>query len=154
MYKYVQKKLTPSFLCPWYLKISSGSEMFNNCYNYNNNNYSAECTCEEQKSYKDVWMHEREKYCNDGWMFLNKSPTMMCLATKKKKKKKKESSKRGQSTRTTTTVLCWTSPRLQRPGNYNNHVFATPSLVGQAAKHWSLWVGISFSQENWFCYLA
>ena len=51
VYKYVKKKLTPSFLCP-YLKISSGSEMFNSCYNYNN--YSAGCTCEEQKSYKDV----------------------------------------------------------------------------------------------------
>ena len=38
--------------------------MFNNCYNYNN--YSAGCTCEEQKSYKDVRMREREEYCNDG----------------------------------------------------------------------------------------
>ena len=74
-------------ICTWYLKISSGSEMFNNCYNYNNNNYSAECTCEEQKSYKDVWMYEREKYCNDGWIFLNKSPTMMCLAKKRKEKR-------------------------------------------------------------------
>ena len=40
--------------------------MFNNCYNYNNYYYSAGCTCEEQKSHKDVLMSEREEYCNDG----------------------------------------------------------------------------------------
>ena len=44
-YKYVQKKLTPSFHCPWYLKISSGSEMFNNyCEKLKNEN------CEEIKN--------------------------------------------------------------------------------------------------------
>ena len=35
-------------------------------------------------------MREWEEYCNDGWMFLNKRPTMMCLAKKKKKKQLKE----------------------------------------------------------------
>ena len=38
----------------------------------------------EKKSYKDVWMREWEEYCNDGWMFLNKRPTMMCLAKQNK----------------------------------------------------------------------
>ena len=52
--------------------------------------HSAGCTCEGKKSYKDVWMREWEEYCNDGWMFLNKRPTMMCLAKKKKKKRKKD----------------------------------------------------------------
>ena len=41
----------------------------------------------EKKSYKDVWMCEREEYCNDGWIFLNKRPTVMCLAKKERKKK-------------------------------------------------------------------
>ena len=45
--------------------------------------HSAGCTCEGKKSYKDVWMREWEEYCNDGWMFLNKRPTMMCLAKQK-----------------------------------------------------------------------
>ena len=27
---------------------------------------------ERKKSYKDAWMSEREEYCNEGWMFLNK----------------------------------------------------------------------------------
>ena len=39
-----------------------------------------------KKKKKDVWMSEREEYCNNGWMFLNKSPTMMCLAKKNIKK--------------------------------------------------------------------
>ena len=41
---------------------------------------------EEEKKKKDVWMSEREEYCNNGWMFLNKIPTMMCLAKKYIKK--------------------------------------------------------------------
>ena len=32
-------------------------------------------------------MGEREVYYNDGWMFLNKRPTLMCLATLKNKNK-------------------------------------------------------------------
>ena len=48
--------------------------------------HSAGRICEkEKKSYKDVWMREWEEYCNDGWMFLNKRPTMMCLAKIKNK---------------------------------------------------------------------
>ena len=39
-----------------------------------------------KKSYKNVWTHEWGEYCNDGWMFLNKRPTMMCLGEKKSKK--------------------------------------------------------------------
>ena len=135
MYKYVQKKLTPSFHCLWYLKISSGSEMFNNCCNYDN--YSAGCTCEAQKSYSDVWMREREEYCNDGWMFLNKSPTMMCLAKKAEKRKKKKS-KHNQHQYLRFTYLqlrkVWTgvfsfvdhfSPKLK----WSNHKYMSNSLL-------------------------
>ena len=36
-------------------------------------------------------MREWDEYCNDGWMFLNKRPTMMCLAkTKQNKQTKKQ----------------------------------------------------------------
>ena len=41
-----------------------------------------------KKSYKDVWRREWKEYCNDGWMFLNKRPPMMCWAKKNKKNKK------------------------------------------------------------------
>ena len=30
-------------------------------------------------------MREREEHCTDGWMFLNKRPTMMCLAEEEEK---------------------------------------------------------------------
>ena len=52
----------------------------------------------KKKSYKDTWMSEREEYCDDGWMFLNKLPTMMCL-TKRKKENKKEKEKRKERER-------------------------------------------------------
>ena len=78
-------------LCPQsidcWLRVALSLSTVNRLLIVNYNNYSAGCTCEEQK-YKDMWMHEREKYCNDGWMFLNNSPTMMCLAKKEKEKKK------------------------------------------------------------------
>ena len=38
------------------------------------------------QSYKDAWTSEREVCCHDGWMFLNKRPRMMRLATLKKGK--------------------------------------------------------------------
>ena len=38
----------------------------------------------EKNHTKDVWMREWEEYCNGGWMFLNKRPTMMCLTNKTK----------------------------------------------------------------------
>jgi len=38
---------------------------------------------------KDEWMSGREVYYNDGWVFINKRPTAMCLATLKKKEEKK-----------------------------------------------------------------
>ena len=41
-----------------------------------------------KKSYKDAWMSEREVYCNDGWMFLNNRPTLMCLATLKEERER------------------------------------------------------------------
>ena len=41
---------------------------------------------------RDLWMSEQEEYCTDGWMFLNKHPTMMCLAKNKKQKQKTEES--------------------------------------------------------------
>ena len=34
----------------------------------------------QKKKKQDAWMSEREECCNDGWMFLNKCPAMMCLA--------------------------------------------------------------------------
>ena len=37
-----------------------------------------------------MWMREQEEYCNDGWMFLNKCPTRMCMAKVEKKEEKKE----------------------------------------------------------------
>ena len=49
------------------------------------------CTMEEMSwpsmwsKSRDLWMSEQEEYCNDGWMFLNKHPTMMCLAKNFKK---------------------------------------------------------------------
>ena len=43
-----------------------------------------------KKRKKDAWMNEREECCNDGWMFLNQRPTMMCLAPPKKIERKKE----------------------------------------------------------------
>ena len=35
-------------------------------------------------------MSEGEVCCNDGWIFLNKRPTLMCLATLKKQNKTKQ----------------------------------------------------------------
>ena len=72
------------------LKISSGSEMFNNCYNYNYNNYSAGCTCEEQKSYKG--MSERNTVTMDECFWI-KAPQWW-----KKRRRKKEKKKRYTST--------------------------------------------------------
>ena len=79
-----------SFHCPWYFKNSWGSKMFNNYSEKLKNENCAQCnhSYERKKIYKDVWMREWDEYCNDGWMFLNKCPTMMCLAKKKKEKKK------------------------------------------------------------------
>ena len=51
--------------------------------------YSESLCISLMQSYKDTWMSEWEVYCNDGWMFLNKRSTLMCLATLKQKKKKK-----------------------------------------------------------------
>ena len=41
-------------------------------------------------SYKDTWMSEQEVYCNDGWMFLNNRPTLMCLAALKEEEEEEE----------------------------------------------------------------
>ena len=41
-------------------------------------------------------MSEGEVCCNDGWIFLNKRPTLMCLATFKKAKQNKTKQKQKQ----------------------------------------------------------
>ena len=43
---------------------------------------------------RTLLMHTREEYCNDGLLFLNKRPTMMCMTNMKKKKRKKKRQKK------------------------------------------------------------
>ena len=39
-------------------------------------------------------MSEREEYYHDGWKFLNKRPTTMCLAKKEREREKKQKQKK------------------------------------------------------------
>ena len=85
------KKITPSLYCPWYLKISSGSEMFN-CEKRKKEN-CAHCD-QGEEAWCGMFMWEKKtltKTCE--WvsernivMMDECFPTIMCLAEEFKKK--------------------------------------------------------------------
>ena len=78
-----------------------------------------------KKSYKNVWMSEREEYCNVGWMLWINAPQWCAWQKKKKKKKRKRKKKgrqfvsRGCCVHGTTLSVCFISAKCARYVQHN-----------------------------------
>ena len=117
------KKLTPSFHCPCYLKISSGSEMFNNYCEKLKNENCAHCNQGEEAYYgMYMWgeknhtktcecVSERNTVTMDEGLWIN--APQWCAWPKKKKKKKKK--KRLQHSSSVHVLLVKFFPELVHP---------------------------------------
>ena len=143
-----------SFHCPWYFKNSWGSKMFNNYSEKLKNENCAQCnhSYERKKIYKDVWMREWDEYCNDGWMFLNKCPTMMCLAKKKKRSALFSAvTKSGRVWRKVPQSEAWCAPTtLPDAGHGCSRPSTREEAVGLPPRSWrSQWTCCPVSRTGW-----